>query len=189
MSEAELHRRREISRLLLKETGQEIITALLALPGLSDAGDQIEVELTDEGLRIRVMESKDSTFFNLGSADLAPRGMAVFATIARGLIDVDNEIIIEGYTDSHRFPTRDYTNWELASDRANTARRVLELNGVDPKQIVQVRSFSDNKLRYPDRPEDPGNRRVTILVLNRYAIVRVVDLSERYLMAGRDSTS
>ena len=68
LSDAERRRQQEISRLLLKKTGKEIISALLALPGLTDAGDQIEVELTDDlvlGLRM----SNSDTIFRGTSVD------------------------------------------------------------------------------------------------------------------------
>ena len=31
-------------------------------------------------------------------------------------------------------------------------------------QIAQVRGFADQQLRLPDKPEDPSNRRISIIV-------------------------
>ena len=59
---------------------------------------------------------------------------------------------------------KDYSNWELSSDRANTARRILEENGVRQDQVLQVRGFADRNLKHPDQPMDAANRRVSILV-------------------------
>jgi chemotaxis protein MotB len=187
LSEADRRIQEQFVRERLKETGRQIVDALLALPGLSAMGDQIEVDLIEEGLRIRLMESEDSTFFALGSADLGPRGMEVFSTIGRILGSLDYDIVLEGHTDSRKFSDRRYTNWELSSDRANTARRVLEANGLDPTRILMVRSYGDRRLRYPENPEDPGNRRVTILVPNAYSPENIIDLSERYFLVGRDT--
>ncbi|MEW5702956.1 MAG: flagellar motor protein MotB [Candidatus Zixiibacteriota bacterium] len=187
-SEAQRRRDEERTRDELNRTGKELVDALLALPGLSDIGDQIEVELTEEGLRIQLMESGDSTFFDLGSSTLSPRGMEVLSTVGRMLGTQRHEIVIEGHTDSRQYAgKRGYTNWELSSDRANTARRVLETNGIDPSRIKLVRAYADHALRYPDHPEDPRNRRVAIVVLNEFSLKRYIDLSERAQLAGRDT--
>lgn len=76
-----------------------------------------------------------------------------------------NQITIEGHTDAVRYnPTASYTNWELSADRANAARRLMQTRGVGLKQIAEVRGFADQHLRLPDRPQDPANRRITLIV-------------------------
>jgi len=76
-----------------------------------------------------------------------------------------NPISIEGHTDSKQYlNSKTYGNWELSSDRANTARRIMENNGVEPKQIVEVRGYADRKLRKPLQPEDASNRRITVII-------------------------
>jgi hypothetical protein len=40
----------------------------------------------------------------------------------------------------------------------------MENNGVNPKQIVEVRGYADRKLRKPLQPEDASNRRITVIV-------------------------
>jgi len=186
--EAQRRRDEERTRSDMKHTGKELVDALLALPNLSNIGDQIEVELTEEGLRIQLMEGGDSTFFDLGSPTLSPRGMEVLSTTGRILGPLGYEIVVEGHTDSRQYTgRRGYSNWELSSERANTARRVLETNGVDPPKIKLVRAYADRELRYPGSPEDPRNRRVAIVALNQYSLKTYVDLSERDRLAGRDT--
>jgi chemotaxis protein MotB len=76
-----------------------------------------------------------------------------------------NPISIEGHTDSTQYSdSKTYGNWELSTDRANTARRLMENNGVNPGQVVQVRGYADRKLRKPDQPQDASNRRVTVII-------------------------
>jgi chemotaxis protein MotB len=78
-----------------------------------------------------------------------------------------NNISIEGHTDSKPFArNRNYTNWELSSDRAHAARRLMEENGLRPRQVTQVRGFADQRLRKPQDPEDPANRRISVIVEN-----------------------
>jgi chemotaxis protein MotB len=57
-----------------------------------------------------------------------------------------------------------YGNWELSTDRANTARRLMESNAVNPSQVVQVRGYADRKLRKPLQPDDASNRRITVII-------------------------
>jgi chemotaxis protein MotB len=76
-----------------------------------------------------------------------------------------NPVSIEGHTDSKPFSdSQTYGNWELSTDRANTARRLMENSGLRPGQVVQVRGYADQNLRKPLQPEDASNRRVTLLV-------------------------
>ena len=54
--------------------------------------------------------------------------------------------------------------WELSSDRANPARRVMQSNGTHRDQVTQVRGFADQRLRKPEAPLDPANRRISVIV-------------------------
>jgi chemotaxis protein MotB len=76
-----------------------------------------------------------------------------------------NPISIEGHTDSKPYTgSKTYGNWELSTDRANAARRMMESDGIRPDQILQVRGYADRKLRKPSQPEDASNRRITVLI-------------------------
>ena len=59
---------------------------------------------------------------------------------------------------------KSYDNWDLSTDRANAARRMMQDNGIIPGQLSQVRGFADQQLRLPKSPEDPSNRRITVIV-------------------------
>ena len=54
--------------------------------------------------------------------------------------------------------------WELSSDCANPARRVMQSNGTHRDQVTQVRGFADQRLRKPEAPLDPANRRISVIV-------------------------
>jgi chemotaxis protein MotB len=59
-----------------------------------------------------------------------------------------------------------YGNWELSTDRANVARREMQADGIRVNQISQVRGFADQRLHLVDKPFDPANRRVSLVVQN-----------------------
>lgn len=125
----------------------------------------IEMTVTAEGLRIELSESASGTFFDSGSAKLNGDGAELLNTLAQELGKLPNKISIEGHTDSQPYaPSATYGNWELSSDRANAARRVMQANGVRPDQVMQVRGFADQRLRKPESPLDPSNRRISLIV-------------------------
>ncbi len=169
--EEEREQKEKITREELKETGETIMEAMEELPGLLKVRDRIDVEMTNEGLRIQLMESGDSTFFDIGSSALAPSGISAVSAIGAIIAPLEYDIIIEGHTDSRRYTKKDvYSNWELSSDRANTARRLLEIEGIAPTRFAEIRAFADNQLRYPNSPDDARNRRIAIILVNPFAL-------------------
>jgi len=85
--------------------------------------------------------------------------------LAQELGKLPNKLSIEGHTDSQPYSGKaNYGNWELSTDRANAARRLMQANGIRPDQVTQVRGFADQRLRKPDAPLDPANRRISLIV-------------------------
>ena len=137
----------------------------------SDLKKQIEIKLTNEGLRIELLESPDSLFFDTGSAKIKAETVRLLGAIAKELSELKNGVVFEGHTDSRPYSTTDgYTNWELSADRANAARRVMEENGLHPGQVREVRGCADTRLRNAKDPLDAQNRRVSIIVANTAAL-------------------
>ena len=85
--------------------------------------------------------------------------------LANQLKLLPNQLLLEGHTDAKPYAsTTGYTNWELSTDRANTARRVFQACGVPMDKIAQVRGFADRQLRNKADPDDPANRRISVIV-------------------------
>jgi chemotaxis protein MotB len=156
----------EAAKSLLEQAAEEIRRALAALPEFEHLKDQVEITLTDEGLRIELREAPDDGFFDSGSATVKPSTVAMLRVIATQLGELPNKVAVEGHTDSLPYSAESgvYTNWELSADRANAARRILESSGTKHGQIEAVRGFADTRLRKPDQPLDAGNRRISIVV-------------------------
>ncbi|MBV8436613.1 MAG: OmpA family protein [Silvibacterium sp.] len=126
---------------------------------------QIEITVTPEGLRIELLETKNGTFFDTGSATLNDTGREFLTMLAGQLKDVPNHISIEGHTDSQPYANdAGYSNWELSADRANAARRLMQEKGLRGNQVSQVRGYADQRLRLPQNPLDPSNRRISLIV-------------------------
>ncbi|MCC6649864.1 MAG: OmpA family protein [Candidatus Eisenbacteria bacterium] len=142
---------------------QRLTKDIMAAPELKGVMDKIEIKMTDEGLQIELLEDSTGVFFESGSASPSWRGRGVLAILGQELGQLPNPIVIAGYTDARPYHRADgYTNWELSADRANTARRILQLNGVGEHQVVQIRGLADRELHVPDDPYAPSNRRVSI---------------------------
>jgi chemotaxis protein MotB len=155
--------------LLKKEDMQKLKDQLLQsihhIDPLDKMKGQIEITITQEGLRIELMESAKGTFFELGSSKPTDALRVLLQALSQELSVLPNRISIEGHTDSTPYSAgRAYDNWDLSSDRANEARRLMQLQGVRPDQVSQVRGFADQRLRLPQHPEDPSNRRISFVI-------------------------
>jgi chemotaxis protein MotB len=144
---------------------EEIEKAISHMPNFDKLKDQIEIKVTPEGLRIELLESAKGTFFDLGSPKPNQNGEELLDLLAGELGKLPNKISIEGHTDSKPYSgKRNYGNWELSTDRANAARRLMQQQGLGEKQIAQVRGFADQLLRKPENAFDPSNRRISLIV-------------------------
>jgi chemotaxis protein MotB len=134
-------------------------------PQLAGLRDQVKVEVTEEGLRIQILDKAEQVSFSSGSALLTESAAGILDEVAKGICDLPNPIFIGGHTDRRVFPAGSvYTNWELSADRANAARRYLIARCVKPEQVRRVIGYGDTELLVPDDPYAPANRRISITV-------------------------
>ena len=144
---------------------QELERAARQVPNFDNLKNHIEMTITSEGLRIELTESEAGTFFDSGSSRPNPSGREMLALLAKELGNLPNKIFIEGHTDSRPFTRAgNYSNWALSTDRANASRQLMQANGIRIDQITQVRGFADQSLRDPKHPDDPCNRRISLIV-------------------------
>jgi chemotaxis protein MotB len=147
---------------------KQIEEALRQMPEFRKLSDNVRFSVTGEGLRIDLMETEQGLFFVTASPVPTPQGERLLSILAKEIGRMPNLVVIEGHTDARPFRNADatsgYSNWELATDRANAARRLLHTFGMPPKQVAEVRGFADQKPLMPDAPEDPRNRRISLVV-------------------------
>jgi len=154
-----------LTRDNMPQLKQQLQTAIRQISDFEKLKSHIEMTVTSEGLRIELSESAAGTFFDSGSAQLNADGRELLITLAQELGKLPNKISIEGHTDSNPYTgSASYGNWELSTDRANAARRLMQQNGVRADQVTQVRGFADQRLRKPEAPLDPSNRRISLIV-------------------------
>jgi len=161
--------RAEIARL--KALQEKIDGELLNNPGLGAFRSQILLELTRDGLRIQIVDAHSRPMFASGSAVVQPYMQELLRTIGGVLAEVPNRLTLEGHTDATPFSggERGYSNWELSADRANASRRELLAGGLPEDRVLRVQGLASSQLMVRDKPEDPTNRRISLVVMTREA--------------------
>ncbi len=144
---------------------------------LGELKDQIQLITTPEGLRVQIVDDKKTPMFKLGSAKTEPQIRTILRALAPVINKLPNKITINGHTDSKPFPdiSKEYTNWELSSQRANAARFELKGGGYDEKKVLRVSGLADSIPLNKKDPLDPVNRRISIIVMNRKTELQLLE--------------
>jgi chemotaxis protein MotB len=144
---------------------EKLEAAMKQSPELEKLKNQVQMTVTGEGLRIELMESELGTFFDSGNAHASGSGQDMLKMLASELGKMKNRLTLEGHTDARAFSSKNgYSNWELSSDRANSARKLMQDSGLRGDQVAEVRGYADQRLRKPEDPSNASNRRVSIIV-------------------------
>jgi chemotaxis protein MotB len=155
-----------VNRKDLQDLKEKLEQVLKQIPQLQRLENQIRMTITAEGLRIDLLETERGLFFDKGNPKPSEAGTELIQVLASELVKLPNKVAIEGHTDSTPYGRAEYSNWELSSDRANAARRILVQNGLNADRISQVRGFADQRLLLKNDPKNPSNRRISIIVRN-----------------------
>jgi chemotaxis protein MotB len=172
-----IERKAEQQDMIHLEHLKEKIQAMLdANPQLAEYKDQIKLESTPEGLKIQIVDNKNRPMFKLASSETEPYARIILREIAPVINELPNKISINGHTDALPFPSNQsgYTNWELSSNRANSARHELNLGGLNEEKVLRVIGLSSSIPYNPKNTLDPMNRRISIIVMNKKTEKQVV---------------
>jgi chemotaxis protein MotB len=152
----------------MSQIQSEIERALRSAPEFERIRKNIVLSMTAEGLRIELMESEQGMFFVNGSPEPTEEGKLLLKLLAAEIGRMPNAVIIEGHTDAHPFRNAAraaaYGNWELSTERANAARRLLCSFGVRAGQVMEVRGFAERRPMDAANPNGVRNRRISLVV-------------------------
>ncbi|MBK6744471.1 MAG: flagellar motor protein MotB [Hydrogenophilales bacterium] len=139
---------------------------------LSSFKKQFKIDITNEGLRIQIIDDQNRPMFDIGGAVMKPYTREILRAIGQTLNELPNKISLSGHTDAQRYVTgeRGYSNWELSADRANASRRELVAGGLEQGKIMRVVGLADAVPFNKENPSDPVNRRISIIVMNAKAV-------------------
>ncbi|TPV96473.1 MAG: flagellar motor protein MotB [Myxococcales bacterium FL481] len=151
--------------LELSRARERLAQALMALR-MDTWSRHVELTSVDEGLRIEVQDDFQDSLFVSGSTKINPKAESVLIAIAEELGALPNRVVIEGHTDAAPTGKRSrVSNWEISTQRANSARRFLLAHGLRRDQVSEVRGYASQRLRLWHEPDNPRNRRISVLVL------------------------
>ena len=160
----------QVERERLELLLQELQTKVDENPQLQKFKDQILFEITQDGLRIQIMDAENRPMFDLGSARLQPYFEDILLILAETIREVPNKISVSGHTDAKPFAgSGEFGNWELSSNRANAARRTLVAGGYPDENVARVVGYASSALFDRQDPFNPVNRRIDIIVLTKKA--------------------
>ena len=155
-----------LNRQDLQSLKEKLEQVMRQIPAFEHLENQIRMTITAEGLRIDLLETERGLFFERGNPRPTQAGTGLLLVLGGQLVKLRNKVAIEGHTDATPYGRPDYGNWELSSDRANAARRILVESGLSDDRISQVRGFADQRLLLKSDPTNPSNRRISIIVRN-----------------------
>ncbi len=144
----------------------EIQNAIRESPELKELEKNLQIDQTEDGIRIQLLDREKISMFPTGSAVMNPRSRELLAKVAQVVRTLPNKIEISGHTDAQPYPGgHNYTNWELSADRANASRRVLVAAGIKPDRLKKIEGRADTDPFVEKDPLDPQNRRISIILL------------------------
>lgn len=151
-------------------------------PILKEFQPQLLIDMTHEGLRIQIVDQQNRPMFAMGSAQVQPYMRDILRSLGKSLNELPNRLLIAGHTDAHQYAhgEREYSNWELSSDRANAARRELVAGGLAENKVKQILGLASTVNLIKDNPEAAVNRRISIVALSRQAEEQMDAQRERH---------
>lgn len=126
---------------------------------------QVRMVDTTEGVRIDLVDDADFSMFTLGTTVLTPDATALVRAIAQTVGDEGGSLTIRGHTDA--LPWKSgirANNWSLSAGRAEATRQALLRSGIPETRFRRIEGVADRELLLKDQPQDPRNRRISILI-------------------------
>lgn len=152
-----------VTRSALRQKMMEEMQKQLNLK-IENAKDQVIIETFKEGIRVQMIDKEGKPMFALGSAEPTEIARKILKVIGEKVKESGGSLAIEGHTDAIQYSSSKYTNWELSTERASSARRELEAAGVNPDNLVSVSGYAATRPLIKDNIYDPRNRRISILI-------------------------
>ena len=160
----ELLARREQEQFEAAEN--ELRDAIESIPEMEALQNSLVIEQTPEGLRIQLIDQDGLSMFASGSAVANEQLIQLIGLVTKVITQMPNKLSISGHTDSVPYRTDNgYTNWELSSDRANAARRLLIDAGLEQARVANVQGRSATEPYLPEDTTNASNRRISIVLL------------------------
>ncbi len=153
----------DVPSAALRVLAQELKVALDAVPQEAGAPTSMMTDMGRDELRVSLTDTARQSMFLGNSARLNAYGLNMLGRLAAKLAPVQVNIAIEGHTDGAGGNSD--ANWQLSGARALAARNALIAGGVPAERFTQVVAMAATRPVYPDQPDRPENRRITVVLL------------------------
>ncbi len=147
----------------LRVMAQELRLMLQPSSTPSSKRASVAVQQSRDGLRISLMDDESRSMFRGGTAILNDYARLLLEQVARKIAKSGVQLAIEGHTDGTGGQSD--ANWRLSADRALAARNAMVAGGLTPDRFNEVVALAATQPVYPDQPDRPENRRITIVLL------------------------
>lgn len=149
---------------VLEDIKEEIRNKLIA-DNVPELLDNLDFQLTSEGLLIQILDRDRQPLFSSGSAALGASASAIVTAISGAVSRLEYPVAISGHTDAVPYRGGDeYTNWELSTDRANSTRRLMVKSGVSLDRVSEISGMGDTDPLVVEDPLAAENRRINVLL-------------------------
>ena len=154
-------------RIKQREAMEKNLAAKLAAnPKLARLAKQVRLVDTTEGIRIDLVDDADFSMFQLGTTVLTPDAAGLLQAIAELLSGEQGGLSIRGHTDALPWNSgAGANNWSLSAGRAEATRQALLRQGIAELRFRKIEGVADREPLVRDKPEDPRNRRISILLI------------------------
>ena len=126
---------------------------------------QVRMVDTTTGVRIDLVDDADFSMFSLGTTVLTSDARALLGAIADTVSPETGLITIRGHTDALPWrPGVSANNWSLSAGRAEATRQSLLRDGIGERRFRRIEGVADREPLITDDPQDPRNRRMSILL-------------------------
>ena len=131
--------------------------------------EQLNIDITQEGLRVQIIDKEGRPMFDLASPRMENYAAEIIHKLAPLMNEMPNKISISGHTDARPFPGngQGYTNWELSTDRANAARKEIIKGGLQEAKMLRVVGLASSVPFLDNDPMAATNRRISIILMKR----------------------
>ncbi len=144
-------------------TKNKMEAALDKLPAeLKDLKQSIKIDVTEEGLRMQMIDQDQLPLFKIATPELTEHGVMLLRFIAQYGQKLPNPLSVTGHTDGD---TEQEISWKLSIERAASARRQLQKSGITPRRFQNIIGKGSSQPLNTDDLGSPSNRRVIVVFI------------------------
>jgi chemotaxis protein MotB len=135
--------------------------------------DNLQMDITNEGLRIQIIDSDNRPMFKPKTSELQPYMEKIISVIGKIVSNQPNYVSISGHTASIKdinLSNNALDLWQISADRANEVRKFMVKKLIDKKQVVKIIGRADREPFDYKNPYGVQNIRVGITLLNENSI-------------------